>query len=220
NTDLTPPALAAAIKAKLPEVEEVGRVSYFQWELPFISDEGSVYVKDWKAADLSVARMFGIESYHSLLADTSHPEVNLLAPEVFQRVFPGRDERSFEPEPVQLDPNGMLTYNIHGATKLRGLSNLSYEAIFFLPRLPEREGDPLPYQTYIQVRPGTDAGVLAHRNNTIYRQEISQQHHTATSAFAKGSTYLDPLKNLHLRPRHGSNTGYITIWALGILSVV
>src|SRR5690606_11005055 len=65
NTDLTPPALAAAIKAELPEVEEVGRVSNFPWELPFISDEGSVYVKDWKAADLSIARMFGIEAYHS-----------------------------------------------------------------------------------------------------------------------------------------------------------
>src|SRR5690606_10218542 len=102
NTDLTPPALAAAIKAELPEVEEVGRVSYFPWELPFISDEGAVYVKDWKAADLSIARMFGVEAYHSLLADTSQSEVNLLAPEVFQGVFPGRDESSFEPEPVKL----------------------------------------------------------------------------------------------------------------------
>src|SRR5690606_13344898 len=54
----------------------------------------------------------------------------------------------------------------------------------------------------------------------IDSQEISQQHHTVASALAKGSTYLDPLENLHLRPRHGSNSGYITIWALGILSVV
>src|SRR5690606_40383540 len=52
RTDLTPPALATAIKAKLPEVEEVGRVSYFPWEMPFIYDDGEAIVKDWKAADL------------------------------------------------------------------------------------------------------------------------------------------------------------------------
>src|SRR5690606_2421332 len=84
----------------------------------------------------------------------------------------------------------------------------------------DNQGDPLQYQTYIQVKPGTDIALLNHKIKGLYKREISQQHHTVTSAFAKGDTYLDPLKNLHLRPQHGSNTGYITVWALGILSGV
>lgn len=221
NTDLTPPALGPAIKAKLPEVVDVGRVSYFQWELPFISDEGQAYVKDWKAADLSISRMFGIKANGPMLDGTEHPEVNLLSPEVFRQVFPKQRMGSFEAQPVILDPDGMISYHIHGSTQPPALSNLTYEAIFFKPDLAgDKQGDPLPYQTYIQVKPGTDIMQLEEKIKEIYKQEISPQHHVATSAFAKGDTYLDPLKNLHLRPRHGSNTGYITVWALGILSGV
>ena len=220
NTDLTPPALANALKSKLPELVEVGRVSYFPWELPFISDEGYAYVKDWKAADLSIAKMFGVEAYHSLLSDTSRSEVNLLSPETFQHVFPDQDEWTFQSEAVKMDPLGMFTYNIHGAAKPRGLSNFTYDAIFFLPVLPEREGDPMPYQTFLQVKSGTDTKLLEKKIDAIYKQEIAKQHYSATAAFAEGDIYLDPLKNLHLKPKHGSNSGYITVWALGLLSGV
>src|SRR5690606_37123027 len=135
NTDLTPPALAPALKAKLPEIEEVGRVSYFPWELPFISDDGQTQVNDWKAADLTIAEMFIVESIGPSLTDTTMPQVNLLSPELFQRLFPTADAASFEPQTVMMDPSGMLYYDIHGATKKHGLSNLTYEAIFFKPDL-------------------------------------------------------------------------------------
>jgi len=221
NTDLTPPALANAIKAKLPEVVEVGRVSYFPYELPFISDYGQIYVNDWKAADLTIAQMFGIEPIGLSLNDSVTPEVNLLAPEIFRELFPEDEAESFEPQMIMMDPSGMLSYHIHGSTKKHGLSNLTYEALFLKPDLAgDNHGDPLPYRTYIQVKPGTDIAQLTEKIAQVYKQEISPQHHVATSAFAKGDTYLDPLKNLHLRPKHGSNTGYITVWALAILSGV
>jgi len=222
RTDLTPPALATAIKAKLPEVVEVGRVSYFPWEMPFIHNDGEVIVKDWKAADLSIATMFGIAAHGVSLADEEQPEVNLVTSGIANALFPQDSERVFEPRQIALQSKESgFVYNIHGITKERGLSNLTYEAIFFKPDLAgDNLGDPLQYQTYIQVKPGTDIALLGHKINELYKQEISQQHHTVTSAFAKGDAYLDPLKNLHLRPQHGSNTGYITIWALGILSGV
>ena len=222
NTDLTPPALANAIKAKLPEVVEVGRVSYFPWEMAFIHDDGEAMVKDWKSADLSIARMFGIEAYGLDLTDENQTEVNLVTSGIANAMFPQHPERVFEPRQIALqnEQSGFFPY-VHGVAKARGLSNLTYDAIFFKADLAgDAEGDPLPYQTYIQVKPGTDVASLAHKINELYRQEVSQQHHTVTSAFAKGETYLDPLKNLHLQPRHGSNTGYITVWALGILSGV
>lgn len=217
NTDLTPPALAKAIKAKVPEVVEVGRVSYFLWEAPFIHDHGEAMVKDWKAADLSIAKMFGIAAHGLNLSDEERPDVNLVTPQIAQALFPKQPEQVFEPRQIAVQ-NVFFPY-IHGITKARGLSNLTYEAIFFKPDLAgDAEGDPIQYQTYIQVKSGTDIAQLSEKIRDVYKQEISQQHHVATSAFAKGDTYLDPLQNLHLRPQHGSNTGYITVWALGILS--
>lgn len=220
HTDLTPPALATAIKAKLPEVEDVGRISYFPWELPFIHDDGEALVKDWKTADLSIAKMFAVEAHGLVVADEKRPETNLVSPKIAQALFPKNHDPVFEPRLVALqsEQSGFFPH-IHGITKDRGLSNLTYDAIFFMPDLAGgQEGDPRQFQTYIQVKPGTDIAQLDRKINELYKQEISQQHHTITSAFAKGETYLDPLKNLHLRPQHGSNTGYITVWALGVLS--
>ncbi len=222
NTDLTPPALATAIKAQLPEVVEVGRISHFPWEMPFIHDDGEAMIKDWKTADLSIAKMFGVEAYDSSLTAGERPEVNLVTSEIAQALFPLHPEKIFEPRQVALqsEQSGFFPH-IYGIAKARGLSNLTYDAIFFKPDLAgDNLGDPLPYQTYIQVKPGTDIAQLDQKIQQVYKQEISQQHHVVTSAFAKGETYLDPLSNLHLRPKHGSNTGYITVWALAILSGV
>ncbi|WP_353125774.1 ABC transporter permease [Parapedobacter pyrenivorans] len=222
HTDLTPPALAKVIKTRLPDVVEVGRVSYFPWEMPFIHDHGEAMVKNWKAADLSIAKIFGVEAYGLSLSDENRPDVNLVTPQISQTLFPKQAENVFAPRQiaVQNEQSGFFPH-IHGVTKARGLSNLTYDAIFFKPDLAgDAEGDPLQYQTYIQVKPGTDINRLDQKIKEIYQQEISQHHHTVTSAFAKGDTYLDPLQNLHLHPQHGSNTGYLTVWALGILSGV
>ncbi|WP_188504654.1 ABC transporter permease [Parapedobacter pyrenivorans] len=222
HTDLTPPALAKVIKTRLPDVVEVGRVSYFPWEMPFIHDHGEAMVKNWKAADLSIAKIFGVEAYGLSLSDENRPDVNLVTPQISQTLFPKQAENVFAPRQiaVQNEQSGFFPH-IHGVTKARGLSNLTYDAIFFKPDLAgDAEGDPLQYQTYIQVKPGTDINRLDQKIKEIYQQEISQHHHTVTSAFAKGETYLDPLQNLHLHPKHGSNTGYLIVWALGILSGV
>ena len=222
NTDLTPPALAAAIREKIPEIEAVGNIAYFLWEVPFISDDGQTYVKDWKVADPSIAQMFGIETFGTSLTDGTYPQINLLAPDIFQQVFPATDQHSFEPQKVMLDPWGMTVYDIHGTTKPRGPSNITYEAIFITP---ERNGalgqdNKTLAQTYVQLTPGADIAQVNQKINHIFRQEVSALHVNATIAFANGDTYLDPLKNLHLRPRHGSNTGYLTVWSLGILAGV
>lgn len=222
DTDLTPPALAGFIQAQLPEVVEVGRVSYFPWEVPFIHDDGEVMVKDWKTADLTIAKMFGIEAYDPLLMEGERPELNLVTAEVARTLFPLDPVTTFEPRQVILhsERSGYFPH-IYGVAKERELSNLTYDAIFFKPDLAgENLGDPLPYQTYIQVKPGTDVGQLDQKIKQLYKREISPQHHVVTSAFANGETYLDPLSHLHLRPQHGSNTGYITVWALAILSGV
>jgi putative ABC transport system permease protein len=76
------------------------------------------------------------------------------------------------------------------------------------------------YQAYIQVRPGTDITTLTNRINALYQKEIAPKDKIRSSSYAKGKIYLDPLANLHLRPKTGNNTAYIITWIIGILSVL
>src|SRR5690606_36223805 len=83
-----------------------------------------------------------------------------------------------------------------------------------------QEGDFFTYRTFIQTKPGTDINLLTQKINNLYQNEISKLDQARSSAYANGQVYLDPLSHLHLRPKHGSNTAYLTVWLLGILSVV
>ncbi|ULT27433.1 hypothetical protein KUH03_12175 [Sphingobacterium sp. E70] len=96
---------------------------------------------------------------------------------------------------------------------------IDYDLLFI--REPQdlfAENNPFLYQTFIQVRPGTDIAKLTDQINTIYHKEIAPKDKIRSSAYAKGKIYLDPLANLHLRPKTGSNTAYIMTWIIGILS--
>lgn len=222
NSDLTPGALAEAVKDRLPEVTEAGHVTRFPLEVPFIHDYGTTMVKDWKSASLSIANMFGIKAYGGTLPDTAQRQWNLITPETATALFPKNPELSFEPRQIVLhsEASGQFPY-INGISQERGPSNLTFDALFFTLQ-PNSGGDAtlLQYQTYIQVTPGADIAGLEKKINTLFKQEVSQHSDIAATSFANGDVYLDPLKNLHLRPRHGSNTGYVTVWTLGVLSLV
>lgn len=221
STDLTPPALARAVAANIPEVKKVGRISYSPFETPFISSSGSIHVKNWKGADRSIAEIFNIEVPGLDLTNPNLTETNLITEDLARILFPdSRHDPAQFPQQIALDQNHTFIYNIHGIAPDNKHSNLNYEAIFFKNDLADHQetGNPVPFQTYILLHPGQDAARVEQKINSIYHQHISPEHHTVTSGFAKGDIYLDPLKNLHLQPRHGSNTGYLTVWALRLLS--
>lgn len=61
-SDLIPIGLGKALKEQLPEIVEMGRMNYFPYEVPFNSGEDVYFIKSWVGADVSIAKMFNIET--------------------------------------------------------------------------------------------------------------------------------------------------------------
>ena len=223
-SDLTPAALAPAVKTALPEVELVGRVARAPFETPFISNDDMFYIKHWLGADRSIAEIFDIE-VSGLSLNTSHEgQIGLFSPEVGRALFPREQAKAFaQPKPVNLlNEQSGFTENIHGISKPHLLSNFEFDYIALTEDIAagRRDGDTPVYQTYIQVKSGTDAKLLASKINSLYQNDIAKEKETTNSSRAESQVYLDPLKNLHLRPKHGSNIAYKITITLGVLSAV
>ncbi len=221
-TDQTPPSLANRIKSKLPEVEEAGRLHHTHiWgSMPLFGDEVAM-VNMAKVADKGLARIMDVEPKDIDLDDPNFPDVHLIDQKTAHTLFPKEEEDIFRPRSLAMyGANNGIFETIHDIGKERRLSNIDYDLILIKDNIPEEQGDnPFLYQTYIQVNPQTDIEQLRVKINEIYQREVSQHQYIVSSAFAAGEVYLDPLKNLHLRPKHGSNAGHIMIWTLGILSI-
>ncbi|GAA4803102.1 ABC transporter permease [Olivibacter ginsenosidimutans] len=222
-TDLTPTALAPAINASIPEVEAVGRIGRAPFEVPFIADSNVFFVKNWLGADRSIADIFAIKVDGLSIANAKEEKLGILSPEVGKKLFPKEEQQAFT-EPKQLalvnETSGVYE-NISGISRTRPLSNLDFDYIGFVDDLGKaNDGGMNVFQTYIVVKPGTDINRLCSKINALYQQHVSKEKETINSSRAVSSIYLDPLKNLHLRPKNGSDTGYKITLALGILSSI
>jgi putative ABC transport system permease protein len=221
-SDMTPASLSPAIKAQLPEVEESGRANRAPFEVAFLGDD-VYFIKDWVGADRSLARIFGVEAAGFSLQKSKLPRSILVTSAVAQTLFPNERKAQFEPKRVVLSSEDSGIYEfIHGTTKARRSSVFTFECIGIKDDIAADGdfGNSHVYQTFIQVKSGTDAQQLTKKINSIYHNSISKEKDISHSGIAKGIIYLDPLKNLHLHPRHGSSIGYKIVVALGVLSSV
>lgn len=222
-TDQTPPSLANRIKAYVPEVEEVGRIYHYIWgSTPLFGDEVAM-TQSAKLVDMGLAKIMAVEPKTFALEDTAYSGIHLVSEAIASILFRKSGGELASPRNVgMLSAQSGVFEEIHGIGKERQPSILDYELILINDdRIKEeQEGNPFFYQTYIQVRPSADIDAVQKKINTIYQQEVSRHQYAISSAFAGGKIYLDPLKNLHLRPKHGSSSGYFTVWTLGILSAV
>jgi putative ABC transport system permease protein len=221
-SDLTPASLAPAIKAGLLEIEECGRATRAPYEIPFFSDQ-VYFVKNWVGADRAIARIFDIEAEGLSIQGSNKSQTTLVTQALARKLFPDEEKFIFEPKQVVLSSpqSGFYEY-IHGTTKERASSVFTYECIGFKDDIAADQtfGNAPIYQTYIQVKPGTDPGLLREKINAIYRQTLSKERNVSQTSLAAGQIYLDPLKNLYLRPKHGSSIGYKITLVLGVLSAV
>lgn len=223
-SDLTPAALAPAIQANLPEVAKVGRIASAPFEVPFISDDDMFYVKRWFGADKTIADIFGVQVDGLAINQSKEPKLGVLSPAVGKKLFPQEQQRAFsEPKPLALvnEESGVFE-NINGIGKERSLSNFDYDYLALTDDIAagRGDGDAPVYQTYLQIKPGTDTKLLETKINSLYKNEIAKTKETINTSRANSHIYLDPLKNLHLRPKHGSDTGYKITVALGVLSAI
>lgn len=222
-TDETSPALAPLLKQNLPDIVYAGRKIVYNYGSYPLFGEKTVLIKNVALIDSSAARIFQIENATGLLyKNKDQKDATMVKSPIAEQLFKKEDLNFDSPHSIPaLSLQIGMKETIYGTIKKQGLSMIDYDLLFI--REPQdlfADNNPFLYQTYIQVRPGTDITTLTNRINALYQKEIAPKDKIRSSSYAKGKIYLDPLANLHLRPKTGNNTTYIITWIIGILSVL
>ncbi|WP_313268232.1 FtsX-like permease family protein [Sphingobacterium sp.] len=222
-TDETSPSLAPLLKQNLPDIIYAGRKIVYNYGSYPLFGEKTVLIKNAALIDSSTARIFHIRNATGpLYKNKDQKDATMVKSHIAEQLFKKEDLNFDSPQSI---PTQSLALGVHetiyGTIKEQGLSMIDYDLLFI--REPQdlfADNNPFLYQTFIQVRPGTDIPKLTNRINVLYQKEIAPKDKIRSSSYAKGKIYLDPLANLHLRPKTGSNTAYIMTWIIGILSVL
>ncbi|WP_293939597.1 FtsX-like permease family protein [Sphingobacterium sp. UBA5996] len=222
-TDETSPAMAPLLKQNLPEIIYAGRKIVYNYGSYPLFGENTVLIKNAALIDSSAARIFQIENATGpLYKNKEQKEATMVKSHIAEQLFKKEGLNFDSPHSIPAQSLALGVHEtIYGTIKEKGLSIIDYDLLFI--REPQdlfADNNPFLYQTFIQVRPGTDIANLTGRINALYQKEIAPKDKIRSSSYAKGKIYLDPLTNLHLRPKTGSNTAYIITWIIGILSVL
>lgn len=222
-TDETSPSLAPLLKQNLPDIVYAGRKIVYNYGSYPLFGEKTVLIKNAALIDSSAARIFQIENATGpLYKNKDQKDATMVKSHIAEQLFKKEDLNFDSPQSIPaLSLQIGMKETIYGTIKKQGLSMIDYDLLFI--REPQdlfADNNPFLYQTYIQVRPGTDITKLTNRINALYQKEIAPKDKIRSSSYAKGKIYLDPLANLHLRPKTGSDTAYIITWIIGILSVL
>ncbi|WP_159730464.1 ABC transporter permease [Sphingobacterium sp. 18053] len=222
-TDETSPSLAPLLKQNLPDIVYAGRKIVYNYGSYPLFGEKTVLIKNAALIDSSAARIFQIENATGpLYKNKDQKDATMVKSHIAEQLFKKEDLNFDSPQSIPTQSLALgVRETIYGTIKKQGLSMIDYDLLFI--REPQdlfADNNPFLYQTYIQVRPGTDITKLTNRINALYQKEIAPKDKIRSSSYAKGKIYLDPLANLHLRPKTGNNTAYIITWIIGILSVL
>lgn len=222
-SDLLPPSFAPLIKERIPEVELAGRkIKYNYGGYPMFG-ESTVYVKNTALIDSAAAKIFQIQSKTGpLYKNKEQVEATLIKEDLAKVLFKESDLKFDDPKPLVFLSKSMgMTENIYGILDARRKSLIDYDLLMIRETSSELEsGNPFLHHTYIQVKEGADIQTITKKIDKIYKDEIAKRDIMRASSFAQGSIYLDPLANLHLRPKAGSATPYLIIWIIGVLSII
>ena len=222
----TPGKLAVAIKNACPEVEETGRMNTALFQLPFFTDSGRFLVKNWVGADYSLAGMLGIKpkGFH-LIPNNAAPTV-LLSRRTAEVLFPG--ESIIQNKTVTMMSRSGMPIVIAGvADDAPGNTNFRFDCIGFSEDITQGKDQSYAnqiYQTFLLVKPGTDIGLLSKKIDKIYKEAaLADTSLVAKEALAMSKTssiFLDPLKNLHLKPHYGSQVNDQIVKGLVLLALI
>ena len=213
--------LAPAIEAGIPEVMYAGRINRAPFEVPFITDRGVFHVNKWLGADVQVAKMFRIRTRENVLETSAKSKLGILGSEAGKVLY---HDRLFKEGLMMGNKTSGMPMEVDDiAIESPGLSIISFDFLNIKRDITEGFGGAEqmpPVMTFIQLKPGADPGLVAQKINILYRRQVAWLHKLPPGVSQHTTLYLDPLRNLHLRPLHGSNTGYIVAMVIGILSVV
>nr|WP_199157676.1 ABC transporter permease [Pedobacter sp. ASV2] len=222
KTNYTPPPLGRAIKEKFPEVVSVGTMKYSYFEIPVNSSNAVVFLKKCLFLDTAAAKMFNIKPDNGVDKPSGQGNLFYLSRENFNTLFPDKNDK--KPKMVIL---GSKSSGMPGELKSGVFadphSNISFDAISLVNKLGGDENYGYNnYNTYIQVRPGTDIANLEQKIINLYRTEllIGETDPATINKIKQTTTFLDPLKNQHLKPKAGSDANYKVLIALSVLGIL
>ncbi|MFD2288181.1 FtsX-like permease family protein [Pedobacter petrophilus] len=224
KTNYTSPPLAKAIKQNFPEVENAGITKLNRsWELAIKHGKNAIFTKNILQADYNAAKILNINPIGGLLKPSGEVErLSYLSVENIQTLFPGK--RDNKPEMVSYgSTNSGITGIIAGAIVNNVHSNFSFDGVSIGNEIGKGESYGYNnYNTYIQVKPGTDVANLEEKITNLYRAELlkGETDQKAIAEIKSVSTFLDPLANQHLRPKAGNDTPYKILVALSVLGVL
>ncbi|MVN91550.1 ABC transporter permease [Mucilaginibacter aquatilis] len=222
----TPGKLAAAIKDQCPEVDETGRITTALFQIPFFTKSRRFLIKKWIGADYSISKILGIKPKGFVLNANSSTPAMLLSKETAEVLFPG--DSLIQNKSINMMSRSGMAMPIAGiAEDFPGNTNLKFDCIAFSADITSGKDQTYAtqiYQTYILVKPSTDIALLSSKIDNIYKRgalaDTSQVAKEAIRRSDRPAIYLDPLKNLHLKPHYGSHVNNQIVISLGILAIV
>lgn len=221
----TPGLLAGEIKSQCPEVEEIGRTNTALFQIPFYTPSGKFLVKKWVGADYSIAKILGVKLKGGQLNPKSATPTTLLSKNTANALFPGN--ASVQNKTVNMMSKSGMPITIAGvADDVPGNTNLNYDCIGFSEDITQGKDQSYAtqiYQTYILVKPNTNINLLSKKIDKIYiTAALADTSQVAREALTRpgAAIYLDPLKNLHLKPHYGSHVNNQIVNGLIALAIV
>ncbi len=222
----TPGKLAAAIKSKCPEVEETGRTNTGLFQIPFYTASGRFLIKKWVGADYSIAKILGVKPKGFNLNPQSTTPTVLLSEATADALFP--TGKPVQNQTVNMMSKTGMPMTIAGvAQDAPGNTNLQFDCLGFVADLTQGKDQSYAnqiYQTYLLVKPNADIKLLSKKIDQIYKEAVladsSQVAKEASMQSGAAAIYLDPLKNLHLKPHYGSSVNNRIVNGLIVLAII
>ena len=213
---------AKAIKLNYPDVESAGLLKEGSFELTIKNGKNTLFTKNILAMDYDAAKILNIKPDNGLIKPAGNVErLNYLSTESMKTLFP--DKKDDKPEMVGYGPsNSGITGIIAGTIKSNVHSNITFDGVSIAGELGERDNyDMNDYVIYLQLKANTDVTGLEQKITDLYRTELSKikTNKKSINELKSISIFLDPLANLHLKPKAGNDMPYKTLVALSILGI-
>ncbi len=219
KTNYTAAPLAVAIKQNFDEVELAGLIKDGSFELTIKNGKNTLFTKNILQADYHAAKILNINPNGGLVKPSGNVErLTYLSTESMKTLFPNKKDN--KPEMVGFGAsNSGITGTIAGSIKNNIHSNFTFDGVSIGSELGNGDNyDMNDYSIYLQLKPGTDVASLEQKITNLYKLELLK---SKKSDEIKGiSTFLDPLSNLHLRPKAGNDAAYKIMVALSTLGIL
>ncbi|TCD00005.1 ABC transporter permease [Pedobacter frigidisoli] len=211
---------AKAIKQTYPEVESVGLIKEGSFELTIKNGKNTLFTKNILAVDYNAAKILNIQPENGLTKPSGEVErLNYLSKESMQTLFP--DKKDNKPEMVGYGAsNSGITVVVAGSIRSNEHSNFVFDGISLAAELGEHDNyDMNDYSIFLKLKPNVNVANLEKKITDLYRYELLKNNTSkkSTAELKAISTFLDPLSNLHLRPKAGNDMPYKTLIALSVL---